>query len=171
MTLHTKLTSKLVAVIAAVVAIGTLSSVGAIGAGASAGAGALVPSTSTTIVGTTARGTSGQPALTSVPTTTVGTCHGLTGLASVKSDYTDPNDGLPAGLVANLPTAGANHDVRISVKGVANAAGSFGTCTFSGDNTPGAGTYHVEKWTALLVSPATDCLADSDSSETSNSAC
>src|SRR5690348_1367024 len=67
-------------------------------------------------------------------TTSVGTCHGLTGLASVKSDYTDPNDNLPAGLVANIPTAGENHDVRITIKGVAGPDGTFGTCTFSGDN-------------------------------------
>jgi hypothetical protein len=98
-------------------------------------------------------------------TTSVGSCHGLTGLASVKSDYTDPNDGLPAGLVANIPTAGANHDVRISIKGVAGPGGALGTCTFSGANTPGAGTYTVTRWTALLVSPSTDCLGDVDPAE------
>jgi hypothetical protein len=83
----------------------------------------------------------------------------------VKSDYTDPNDGLPAGLVANIPTPGANHDVRISIKGVAGADGTFGSCSFSGANTPGAGVYTVEKWTSLLVSPATDCIDDADPAE------
>ncbi len=95
----------------------------------------------------------------------VGSCTGLAGLASVKSDYVDPADGHPVGLVANIPTAGANHDVRISIKGVAGADGSFGTCTFSGDNTPGAGAHTVSKWTASLVSPATDCVADVDPAE------
>jgi hypothetical protein len=115
------------------------------------------------IAGAGARATTAAPV--SSPTTSVGSCHGLSGLASVKSDYTDPNDGLPAGLVANIPSPGANHDVRISIKGVAGPTGSFGTCTFSGANTPGAGTYAVARWTALLVSPATDCLGDTDHAE------
>ncbi len=123
-------------------------------------AGALVASTAVAGVGARAATTSGP-----TDTTSVGRCHGLRGLASVKSDYTDPSDGQPAGLVANIPVPGANHDVRISIKGVAGPDGSFGTCNFSGDNTPGAGTYRVQKWTALLVSPATDCVPDDDNAE------
>src|SRR5262249_26041929 len=115
------------------------------------------------IAGFGARATATTPVAASA--TSVGSCHGPTGLASVKSDDTDPTDDLPAGLVANIPTPGANHDVRISIKGVAGPHGGFGTCTFSGPNTPGAGTYAVARWTALLVSPATDCLGDSDAAE------
>ncbi len=160
--MHTKLTTKLVAIAAALVAVSAGASVGA---GATVGAGPSAPSSTTTT--TTDTTVTPPPVATpvAVPTTTVGSCHGLTGLASVKSDYIDPNDGLPAGLVANIPTPGANHDVRISIKGVAGPDGSFGTCTFSGDNTPGAGTYNVARWTALLVSPATDCVPDNDPSE------
>jgi hypothetical protein len=120
---------------------------------------------STTTVAANPGGTTKQASATNDNTTVVGSCHGMRGLASVKSDYIDPNDNKPAGLVANIPTPGANHDVRINIKGVAAADGSFGTCTFSGDNTPGAGAHIVSKWTASFVSPATDCIDDNDSAE------
>ena len=150
---HLQIRLKLVAIAAALVATTAVAGVGARAATTTTS----VPATTGTVPAATGTG--------AATTTSVGSCHGLVGLASVKSDYTDPNDGLPAGLVANIPTAGANHDVRISIKGVAGPNGSFGTCTFSGANTPGAGTYTVTRWTALLVSPSTDCLGDVDAAE------
>jgi len=100
--------------------------------------------------------------------TNVGGCSGLRALGGAKSTYVDPADGKPAGITANLPTAGANHDAKVALKGIGTPSTNAvqGTCNFTAPGTPGgAGTFTVSKWSIATASPATDCISDTDTAE------
>ncbi len=109
------------------------------------------------------------PATSGAAETTIASCSGQRAYAKAKSTFIWPGDGKAAGITDK------NHDVSIGYKGI-HAVGTtnvkeggtdLGSCGFlqavafdKGITKTPADTKVVSKWSAKLVSPTVDCVAE-----------